>query len=101
MKHFIQPEIGKWFYSQDFRDSFEVVASDESEDYVEVQYFSGEIEEFDLDTWYQLNLSRIPAPEDCSGPYELSYEDLGYLDDAVHLDDWSNPLNEIEPDIFY
>ncbi len=97
MRHHERPDIGDWYKNQEYNNIFEVVASDEREDYVEVQYFAGEIEEFDIETWYELDLKRIPPPEDWSGPYEVAREDLGYTDETIHPEDWSGPLAEIEP----
>lgn len=98
MRHHEFPDIGGWYANQEFNDIFEVVASDEKDAYVEIQYFNGEIEEFDLETWYELDLRRIPEPEDCSGPFEVDGEALGYSDDTIHPEDWSDPLANIEPD---
>lgn len=97
MRHHEHPDIGDWYKDQEYNQVFEVVASDDFDDYVEIQYFAGEIEELDFETWYELDLKRIPAPEDCSGPFEVSREDLGYVDDTIHPEDWSGPLADIEP----
>lgn len=97
MRHHERPDVGNWYKDQEYNSVFEVVASDEKEDYVEIQYFAGEITELDLETWYELDLKRIPAPEDWSGPFELSREDLGYADETIHPEDWSGPLAELEP----
>ena len=56
------------------------------------------IEEVDLETWYERDLRSIPPPEDWSGPYELTNEDLSYLDGTMYPEDWNNPLDDIEPD---
>ena len=97
MRHHEHPDIGHWYKDQEANHLFEVVASDMCDQSVEIQYFAGEIEEVDLETWYELDLKRIPAPEDWSGPYEVSREDLGYSDEPIHPEDWSGPLAEIEP----
>jgi hypothetical protein len=97
MRHHEHPDVGNWYKDQEANNVFEVVASDDLDQYVEIQYFAGEIEEVDLETWYELDLRKIPAPEDYSGPFELSREDLSYSDDTIHPEDWSGPLSEIEP----
>lgn len=97
MRHHEHPAIGDWYKDQEYNQIFEVVASDDRDDYVEIQYFAGEIEELDFETWYELDLKPIPAPEDCSGPFEVPREDLGYTDDTIHPEDWSGPLSDIEP----
>lgn len=98
MRHHVHPDVGYWYKDQEYNAIFEVVATDDSDDYVEIQHFEGQIEELDIETWYEMNLKRIPAPEDCSGPYEISSEDMGYDVDTIHPEDWSGPLSEIEPD---
>lgn len=99
MKHHYVPNIGDWFQDQELMERFEVVAIDDEDGCVEVQYFSGEIEEYDLETWYQLTLSLIPPPEDSSGPFELNKEDLHFSDDEIlHPEDWSGPLTGISLD---
>ncbi|MFO1257319.1 MAG: DUF6763 family protein [Gammaproteobacteria bacterium] len=102
MKHHYVPNIGDWFQDQEIMTRFEVVAIDDEEGSVEVQYFSGEIEEYDLETWYQLALSLIPPPEDSSGPFEMSKEDFYFTDDDVlRPEDWNSPLSGISLDIEY
>lgn len=98
MRHHEHPDVGYWYKDQEANHLFEVVAADDRDQYVEIQYFAGEIEEVDLETWYELDLKRIPAPEDWSGPFEVAREDLGYSDETFHPEDWSGPLAEIEPD---
>ena len=95
------PTIRKWYQDRDRHQIFKVVAEDISAGLVEVQYFSGEIEELDFDTWFSLNLRVVPEPEDSSGPYELSQEDLGYDSEAKQLDNWSGVLSELEPENQY
>ena len=55
MRHHEYPNIGYWYKNQEYNSIFEVVAYDEPDDFVEIQYFAGEIEEFDLETWYELD----------------------------------------------
>lgn len=91
-------EVGLWYKNRETGDIFEIVASDEDDGYVEIQYFAGEIEEIDLETWYELELIEIPEPEDWSGPFELTKEDIDYSDNPLHPENWSGPLAGIEPD---
>jgi hypothetical protein len=98
VKHHYPPDIGNWYKDKEYNTSFLVVATDDNNQSVEIQYFAGEVEELDLDTWYELDLRAIPPPDDWSGPYELTHEDLNNGDDATHPEEWSNPLNDIEPE---
>lgn len=78
----VDPIIGNWYRNEETGDDFEVVAIDEDAQTIEIQYFEGELEELDLDAWYELPLEAIEAPEDWSGPYdEMEDDDLGFEDD--------------------
>lgn len=100
MRHKLSPNVGNWYQNQTFSEIFEVVATDDLDGCVEVQYFSGEIEEYDLDTWYEMDLKDIPAPDDWSGPFEMSKEDFSQ-EETIHPEDWSGPLTDIEPEDYY
>ena len=97
-KH-LQPYIGLWYKSPDINEIFEIVAIDNEDSTIEIQYFDGSLEEIDFDIWKSLHASEIAAPEDWSGPYEMNKEDLSYLDEIIHPHDWSGPLSHIESDI--
>lgn len=78
----VDPIIGNWYRNQETGNDFEVVALDEDAQTIEIQYFDGEVEELDLDAWYEQPIEAIEAPEDWSGPFdELEADDLGYEDD--------------------
>lgn len=96
---FQAPSIGAWYFDRDSQQSFEVVALDEEQGTVEVQYLDGAIGEFDLETWLQLPLSPTAPPEDSDIAFEMSHEDRWH-DDTHKPDSWDNPLNQIEPDLF-
>jgi hypothetical protein len=75
-----------------------VVAFDDEEGTVEIQHLDGEIEEYDLDSWRDMRLGDIAPPEDWRSGFQLSQEDAPDPDQAMHPDDWSGALNQIEPD---
>ncbi|MCP5158014.1 MAG: hypothetical protein H6975_01155 [Gammaproteobacteria bacterium] len=78
----VDPIIGNWYRNQETGNDFEVVALDEDAQTIEIQYFDGELEELDLDAWYELPIDPIEAPEDWSGPFdEMEADDLGYEED--------------------
>lgn len=73
----IDPIVGNWYRNLETSDDFEVVAVDDDAQTVEIQYFGGELEELDLDAWYELVLEGIEPPDDWSGPFDdLEPEDL-------------------------
>ena len=91
----LDPIVGSWYKSVEDETEFEVVAVDEDAQTVEIQYFDGEVEEFDLDSWYELVLEPIVAPEDWSGAFdELDPEDLGY-NDTSGPNSKDDPLKDI------
>lgn len=74
------PEIGDWYHGQDGL-LFRVVAIDEDEANIEIQYFEGDVGELDFETWDELALESAAPPEDWSGAYGgLELDDLGYTD---------------------
>lgn len=66
----IDPIVGNWYQRLDQEQKFEVVAIDEDEGVVEIQYFDGELEGIDLDTWHDLELEPMEPPEDWTGPLD-------------------------------
>jgi hypothetical protein len=90
------PVVGNWYQIPE-QQKFEVVAIDDAEGVVEIQYFSGELDELDFDTWSNLGLTDIPAPEDWTGPYdELEFDDLGYTDMNRKPSDLPFSLDDLE-----
>jgi hypothetical protein len=73
-----QPEIGEWYRIRN-GDSFEIVAVDDDDRTVEVQYFDGTVEEFDLDDWEGQrangDIENAEAPEDWSGSVDVEGQD--------------------------
>jgi hypothetical protein len=87
----IEAKIGCW-YRTATGEIFEVVAT-EGADAIEVQHFGGEVEELDRDSWRQMLLVEIEAPDDWTGAYEdLERDDLGYSDAVRRPANWSDPL---------
>ena len=92
----IKPEVGNW-YQNETEDTFEVVAFDADEDYIEIQYYDGAVEEIDMDTWLEMSVSAAEPPEDWSGSYDLQQEDYGVdLDRTGGDDNWQNNIDNME-----
>lgn len=94
------PSIGAWYFDREDQQVFEVVALDDEQGTIEVQYLDGAIGEFDREAWPQMPLVPAAAPEDSDAAYELSQEDRWHDDDTMSPDHWNNPLHTIEPDLF-
>lgn len=77
-----EPAIGSWYDSKDFPECFKVVAY-EGHDSVEIQYYDGEIEEIDYETWLTLHPHEVAAPENASSGYEMDHEDMLDLLDEI------------------
>lgn len=92
------PVVGSWYWDIDHASQFEVVAQDEAQGTVEIQYFSGEIEDLDIDTWFAMHVVSIAPPKDWSGPFEL--DNSQFPDElengALKIDYWSDPLAPFE-----
>ena len=82
------PEIGKWYENTEGV-TLEVVALDNEDGTVEVQFYDGTVEEYDLETWNSMLLLSADAPEDWSGSLDLQDDNYG-----VDLD---HPAGEIQP----
>jgi hypothetical protein len=73
------PIVGMWYQHFDKGEKFEVVAVDEDEKTVEIQYYDGDIDELDFQAWYQLPIEPIETPEDQTAPLDdVEPDDLDY-----------------------
>jgi hypothetical protein len=80
------PIIESWYKDVENSLIFKIVAIDEKDDTIEVQYLNGDIGEYDKDSWYNSTFDYIEAPEDWSAPYgNLETDDLGYSDTDIHI----------------
>lgn len=78
MSHEFEPLVGHWYRHLDKGQEFEVVAFEESQATVEIQYYDGDLEEIDLDSWYKMDIEPTVAPEDWTGPLDnVEVDDLG------------------------
>jgi hypothetical protein len=86
------PEIGTWYRHLDKGHEFQVVAFDPDEGLVEIQYFDGDLEEIDLDSWHGLDIEPIAEPESWSGPLDIGeMDDLGTEITDTEPEDWLEP----------
>ena len=91
----LDPIVGNWYLHVDKGQEFEVVAVNEAEGTVEVQHFDGDIEQFDLEEWYDLEIEPAEPPENWSGPYDdFDEDDMAPTDDEMSEEDWNRPLDD-------
>lgn len=89
------PIVSQWYRHRDKGYQFQVVAVDADEATVEIQHFDGDVEELDMDGWYELEVEPIEPPADWTGPIDdIERDDLGYSETGMSASDWSEPLEE-------
>jgi hypothetical protein len=83
--------LENWYQDGNTGRTFRVVAVDEGADSIEVQYFNGDLGEYDFASWSDSPFAAIEPPEDWSAPYgDLESDDLGYSDPDRHRRDSAN-----------
>ncbi len=79
-----KPIVDQWYRHLDKGGNFRVVAMDDAEHTIEIQYFDGDVEEIDLENWYPMDIEPIEPPEDWTGPMDdIERDDLGYNETGV------------------
>src|ERR1700692_4967860 len=75
----IRPIVGQW-YRGGTNELFEVVAIDDQDQTIEIQYFDGTFAEIEFDSWNEQLLDELidaaDAPEDWSGAVDVEERDL-------------------------
>ena len=87
--------IGGW-YRRPNGTLFEVVALDEDDATIELQFFDGTIDEIDMDRWPKMMLEAIDAPEDWSGSVDMDPEDFGNKVSSELPAGWHDPIAILE-----
>ena len=90
------PIVGYWYKGSEAQ-PFEVVAIDDHDETVEIQYADGAVEEFDMESWYSLDLSMISAPDNINSLFDnLEHEEdveQGFFNSHEH---WSDYMDDYE-----
>ncbi|MGI9320319.1 MAG: DUF6763 family protein [Thiogranum sp.] len=89
------PRIGNW-YQNTIGDAFEVVAQDDEDDTLELQYYDGTVEELDPEAWGSMNPEAIEPPEDWSGSMDVSREDSQGPEILAETTDWMTELERLD-----
>ena len=92
------PVIDQWYKDVENNLLFKVVAIEESDESIEVQYHNGDIGEYDNDSWYSSTFDFIEDPEDWSAPFDdLEPDDLGFTDSDTRRTDLDEmPLKDFQ-----
>jgi hypothetical protein len=70
-----EPTVGQWYEDLENEETFQVLKVDEDKETVEIQHLDGDIEEFDVDGWAELDLELTEEPEGWSGSKAEKDED--------------------------
>lgn len=89
------PIVGCWYHRPEKAQKFQVVAVDETAETVEIQYFDGTVDEFELAVWPSLEAEPIEPPEDWTGPLDdVEKDDLTSAGTEMSREDWARPYRE-------
>lgn len=95
MAHDAEPVVGNWYRHADKGQSFSVIEVDEERLRVGLQYFDGDLDELDLDDWYELDVLPIDPPEDWTGPIDtLEPDELDTADSGGEVQGWEVPSDD-------
>lgn len=91
----IDPIVDNWYYHLDKGQKFLVVAIDADRQSVEIQHFDGDLEEVNINEWYEMDIAVSEAPENWSGPIDVTeLDDYGTEITDTRPEDWTDPLKE-------
>ena len=87
MSYELEPVVGQWYREIETETPFRVVAIDEDEDLIEIQYADGEDDEVDSEGWFEMDLERAGEPEDWLREQDDEDEEDDEQDDAFRDED--------------
>lgn len=77
----VVPNIEQWYCHLDKGEVFQVVGIDNQAGTIEIQFFGGDLDEIDLESWDAMALAHTEPPEDWTGPVDdVERDDLGNAD---------------------
>lgn len=92
----LDPIVDNWYLHLDKGQEFCVVAFDETDGIIEIQYFDGNVEEIDLEAWYDLEIEAAEEPENWAGALDVAeIDDLGEEVTDTSAADWRAPQEEL------
>ena len=90
------PVVGSWYQGTD-QLKFEVVALDEEEGVIEIQYFDDELDEVEFDVWSQMRVEQTSPPGDWADVYDkLERDDLDYTDLSLRPEAYTFSIEDFE-----
>jgi hypothetical protein len=92
----IDPVLNNWYRHLDKGQVFCVVAIDDADGMVDIQYFDGSIEAIEGDEWYELEIETAEEPENWAGALDVAEpDDLGEEVTDTTAADWRAPQEEL------
>lgn len=80
--------VDGWYQDVTTGNIFRIVALDPASDSIEIQYFNGDLAEYDYASWAESDFIPAEPPEDWRGAFDdLEIDDLGYSDPDRHEPD--------------
>ena len=99
MANDLEPRVDQWYAHLDKGQRFYVTAFDEKDETVEVQHFDGDVEEFTLEEWRDLDITLSEAPESWSGALDIAeQDDFGTEITDTQPEDWVEPEQNFRPE---
>ncbi len=91
------PSIRGWYQDSTSQQLFEIVAVDEKSGMIEIQLEDGSIDEYDMESWKQLDVHPAAAPENANASYGLPSINDGWQTNVdLSGGGMNNPLEFIE-----
>lgn len=98
MPNELDPQPNQWYAHLDKGQHFLVVGVDEDASTIDVQHFDGDVEEFSVDEWRELDIMLSEEPENWAGPFDIAErDDLGTDVTDTQPEDWTEPQQDFRP----
>ncbi|MDP3858976.1 MAG: hypothetical protein Q8Q73_14565 [Stagnimonas sp.] len=86
--------VGNWYEAHG--EAFEIVGVDTKTEIVLVQHYDGSLDEFDFDSWSELEARPCAPPEDPSGAIDAEREDFGLTETSTLHEHSADPVGWLE-----
>ena len=86
------PVIDDWYQDRNRLERFTVVAFDQDDGLLELQYENGDLEEIDLDAWYEMDIESVAMPEDWTLALDNMDEQEAAEMEQESYDDWDEEI---------
>jgi hypothetical protein len=84
------PVPGQWYEDLEREETFQVISLDPDEELVRIQWLEGDVEEFDLDTWSEMDVEPTDEPEGWAGDDEDEDVEEEEEEEEEDDDDWDD-----------